>query len=104
MTKTEVLEEYEVEECEKWKYKGRGQRLRGLKQELKIDQWRSAEREPKMATLLAEMLWVIKAVRKCSEAKRRNQKHGVAHGVAGCWQVCKAAVLSDHAGRDQAST
>ena len=37
-------------------------------------------------------------MRECSEAKRRNQKHGVAHGVAGCWQVCKAAVLSGHAG------
>ena len=75
MTKNEVLEEYDVEECEKWKYKGRGQLLRGVKQEVKIDGWRSADRWPRMS--LAEMLWVIKAHksekgggRRFSEAKR----------------------------------
>ena len=38
MTKNEVWEEHEVEECEKWNYKVRGQLLRGVKQEVEIDQ------------------------------------------------------------------
>ena len=72
MTKNEVLEEYDVEECEKWTYKGRGQLLRGVKQEVKIDGWRSADRWPRMATLLAEMLWVIKKGGECVNVPKKN--------------------------------